>query len=212
MAVYNSPMGRPRTVSDTAVLEASFRVIARLGPTQFTLADIAAESGLAPATLIQRFGSKRGLLLTMARDAAQGADWCFAKVRAEHRSPLRALLASFDEMAMLATSPEVLANNLAFLQMDLADPEFRQWALVNSRATLAGFQALLDDAIKAKELRRCDTKGLARLLQAAAHGSMIAWGFSQEGAVETWMRRDIELALAPYRLARPRRSAARYNP
>jgi AcrR family transcriptional regulator len=189
-------------MTDAAVVEAASRVITRLGPSQFTLADVAREAGLAPATLIQRFGSKRGLLLALARMAAEGADGCFAKVRAENGSPLKALFASFGEMARLAETPESLANNLAFLQIDLTDPEFRRWTLVNSRATLAGFRALLEDAIQAGELEPCDTKGLARLIQAAAHGSMVSWGFHQEGRVGEWMRRDMEVLLAPYRAPR----------
>ena len=52
--------------------------------------------------------------------------------------------------------------------MDLTDPEFRQWSLMNSRATRAGFRALLADAIRAGELERCDTEGLARLIVAAS--------------------------------------------
>ena len=190
---------------DAAVLEAAQRVMSRLGPARFTLADIAAEAGLAPATLIQRFGSKRGLLLALAKMAAKGAPYCFAKVRAENRSPLKALFASFQEMARLAESPEVLANNLAFLQMDLTDPEFRCWTLLSSRAILAGYRDLLDDAIRAGELLRCDTQGLARLIQAATHGSMVAWAFHQEGQVGEWMRRDMELLLKPYRVARKRK-------
>ncbi len=195
-------MSRRRTIPDASVLQAAYRVISRRGPRQFTLADIAEESGLAPATLIQRFGSKRGLLLALAQAAAEGAGDCFAKVRAGHRSPLKALFATFEEMARLAKSPEVLANNLAFLQMDLTDPEFRRWTLVNSRATLAGFRKLLEDAIRAGELRPCDTQGVARLIQAATHGSMVAWAFHQEGDVASWMRRDMELLLRPYRVER----------
>jgi AcrR family transcriptional regulator len=198
-------MSRHRTMPDATVLEAAQRVMSRLGPARFTLADIAAEAGLAPATLIQRFGSKRGLLLALAKMAAKGAPYCFAKVRAENRSPLKALFASFQEMAGLAQSPEVLANNLAFLQMDLTDPEFRCWTLLSSRAILAGYRDLLDDAVRAGELLRCDTQGLARLIQAATHGSMVAWAFHQEGQVGEWMRRDMELLLKPYRVARKRK-------
>ena len=99
-------MGRPRTMPDAAVLEAASRVIARFGPSRFTLSEVAEEAGLAPATLLQRFGSKRGLLLALAQMAAEGADACFAKVRAENRSPLKALFASFDEMARIAVTPE----------------------------------------------------------------------------------------------------------
>jgi AcrR family transcriptional regulator len=195
-------MSRPKTMPDAAVVEAASRVITRSGPSQFTLAEVAREAGLAPATLIQRFGSKRGLLLALARMAAEGAGDCFAKVRAENRSPLKALLASFDEMACMAETPEALANSLAFLQIDLTDPEFRQWTLMNSRAMLAGFQALLEDAIQAGELKPCDTQGLARLVQAAAHGSLVSWAFHQEGGVGDWMRRDLELLLTPYRVAK----------
>jgi len=195
-------MGRPRTTPDAAVLQASSRVLARFGPSRFTLADIAVEAGLAPATLIQRFGSKRGLLLALAQAAAESADACFLRVRAGHRSPVKALFAAFDEMAAMAATPEALANSLAFLQMDLADPEFRRWTLMNARATTTGFRALLEDAIRAGELRRCDALGLARLIQAAAHGSMVTWAVYQEGPVADWLRRDMQLLLAPYRLSR----------
>jgi hypothetical protein len=66
---------------------------------------------------------------------------------------------------------------------------------------LAGFRALLDDSVRARELRRCDTEGLARLINEAAHGSMVLWAFFQEGPAATWMRRDMELLIAPYRTA-----------
>jgi AcrR family transcriptional regulator len=200
-------MGRPRITPDAAVLEAASRVVSRFGPSRFTLSDVAKEAGLAPATLIQRFGSKRGLLLALARMAAEGAEACFAKVRAANRSPLKALFASFAEMARMAETPEVLANSLAFLQIDLTDPDFRRWTLMSSRATLAGFRALLEDAIRAGELHRCDTEGLARLIQAATHGSMVAWAFHQEGGVEEWMRRDMRLLLRPYRVNGKAKSA-----
>jgi len=199
-------MGRPRTVTDSAVMEAAFSVITRLGPAEFTLADIAKAAGLAPATLIQRFGSKRGLLLALTRTAAEGADQCFVRVRAENRSPLKALFACFTEMACMAATPEALANTLAFLQMDLTDPDFRQWSLMSSKATLAGFHALLDDAVRAGELERCDTEGLARLIQAASHGSLVSWAFHQDGDAAAWMRRDMEVLLKPYRKKRKPRA------
>jgi len=195
-------MGRPRTTPDAAVLEASAQVISRYGPKDFTLAQVAREAGLAPATLIQRFGSKRGLLLTLARMAAEGVGACFDAIRARHRSPLRAVSASFEEMARLAETPAILANNLAFLQIDLTDPEFHRWMLVNAHAMSKGIEALLHEAIRAKELRKCDTAAVARLLQATAHGSMVSWAVFQEGTAVEWVRRDIDLVLAPYRVAR----------
>ena len=56
-------MPRPRTIDDDAVLDAADRIVERGGPAAVTFASVAAEVGLAPATLVQRFGTKRGLLL-----------------------------------------------------------------------------------------------------------------------------------------------------
>ena len=55
-------MGRRKVTPDADVLTATMRVVNRVGPGRLTLADVAAEAGLAPATLLQRFGSKRGLI------------------------------------------------------------------------------------------------------------------------------------------------------
>src|SRR3712207_9546177 len=60
---------RPRTVSDDDILAATGRALQRASPAQLTLADVAAEAGLPPATPLPRFGSKRGLLLALAAQA-----------------------------------------------------------------------------------------------------------------------------------------------
>src|SRR5207245_2740812 len=112
-----------------------------------TLAGVAAEAGLAPATLIQRFGSKRGLLLAVARQCGSCLQGCFAKVRAAHKLPLDALFAALEEMTRHADTPEAMANSLAFLEIDLTDPDFHRLALRSSRASMAGFRSLLDEAI-----------------------------------------------------------------
>jgi AcrR family transcriptional regulator len=58
---------RPRTVSDEELLEATARAVSRVGPARLTLADVAKEAGVVPATLVQRFGTKRGMLLALMK-------------------------------------------------------------------------------------------------------------------------------------------------
>src|SRR5688572_7306508 len=123
---------RPRTIDDGAILEAAARTISRLGPSNFTLADVAGAVGLSPATLVQRFGSKRGLMLALAEQGVAGVDACFANARAAHRAPLGALVAAATEMTRYVDTPEEMANHLAFLQIDLSDPEFHRLMLENS--------------------------------------------------------------------------------
>ena len=202
-------MGRPRTTPDAVVLEAAALVFRQKGAAKFTLAHVANEVGLAPATLIHRFGSKRGLLLAIARVAAEGADASLEMIRATHRSPLSALFAYFDHMAQVAETPETLANSLAFLQIDLTDPEFRRWTLQHYGAIDAAYQALLEDAIAARELKRCDVTALSRLITATLHGALISWALVQEGTALAWLRRDMEALLAPYRAVKGVRSSVR---
>jgi AcrR family transcriptional regulator len=163
-----------------------------------TLADVAAEAGVAPATLLQRFGSKRGLLLALARAGSTASAQELAAIRAAHPSPLAALRATGDCMAGMANSPEELANHLAFLNIDLTDPEFHRYALKGARAFTAELQALLDAGVEAGELVSCDTVRLARLVQEVLHGSLVTWAIFREGTAREWVRNDLEALLGPY--------------
>jgi AcrR family transcriptional regulator len=190
---------RPRTVSDDDILAATARAMSKVPPTRFTLADVAREVGLAPATLVQRFGSKRGLLLALSSQSAASMDACFDAVRQAHASPLKALLSAATEMARFSATPEELANSLAYLQIDLSDEDFHKHILASSRAMQRGYRRLLDDAVAEGELRPCDTDALARAVEAMAGGSLIGWAIHRKGKAETWVGKDLETLLAPYR-------------
>jgi hypothetical protein len=71
----------------------------------------------------------------------------------------------------MAPSAEALSNGLAFLQMDLVDPDFHRHAHAHSRATQQEIKGLLDDAVAAGELQRCDTRRLARAVHSLIGGS-----------------------------------------
>jgi AcrR family transcriptional regulator len=200
---------RPRTIDDAAILEAAGRIISRQGPTKFTLADIATEVGLSAATLVQRFGSKRRLMLALACSARDSVEACFTLVRASNPTPFRALLAAATEMTRYVKSPEEMSNHLAFLQTDLSDPDFYAVMLENSRRILAGYQRLLDEAVAAREIVPCDTARLARAVDAVAGGSLIGWAVYREGTAETWVRTDLQTLLDPYRTKAGKRAPTR---
>src|SRR5215218_8388717 len=119
MIVYNTDRmsPRPRMSSDQQLLAATHRVVSRLGP-NLTLGDVAREAGVSPATLLQRFGSKRGLLLAYAAAGSADVSSEFVAIRAHHDSPLAGLHAIARCVAAMADTPETLSNSLAFLQMD----------------------------------------------------------------------------------------------
>jgi AcrR family transcriptional regulator len=203
---------RPRTVADADILAAAYRVMSRVGPTRLTLAEIAREAGLAPATLIQRFGSKRGLLLTLASGAAEYVDECFAMVRAQHPdSPLEALLTAATALVQITTTPEEMTNHLAYLQIDIGDPDFHRHILDHTRRTIAGYTALLDDAVAAGELEPCDTARLARAVASLTPGSLLNWAIVREGSSLNWVREDLATLLDPYRAGHKPSAPSRRN-
>jgi AcrR family transcriptional regulator len=200
-------------VSDGEIFAAAQRAMTRQGPHELTLADIAAEAGVSPGRLVQRFGSKRALLLALAERFAGSAGAVFAALKAAHPRPLATLRAYAACMAGLASTPEALSRNLAYLQIDLTDPEFRAHLLANARATRREIESLLRAAVAEGELRRdVDTRRLARTIEAVIGGSLMTWACYREGPAAAWMRRDLDAVLqaylAPGRTRRGSRRAA----
>jgi AcrR family transcriptional regulator len=185
-------------VSDEDLLQATARAVSKVGPARLTLADVAREAGVVPATLVQRFGTKRGMLLALARLGSGSEADQMTAIRAAHRSPLRALFAVAECWTGMARSPEELANHLSFLVIDLTDPEFHYFALKHAQSFHAEMKRLLDDAVTAGELSVCDTDALARVVQETLQGALVAWAIYREGSARDWVRRDLEFLLGPY--------------
>jgi hypothetical protein len=99
----------------------------------------------------------------------------------------------------MAASPAALARNLAYLQIDMTDPDFRRHLVRQARATRAGLRRLVEAGLKAGELMpSVKTAQLARTIETVLSGSLITWGFYREGTAAKWMRVDLEAVLAPW--------------
>lgn len=195
---------RPRKASDEDVFAATARVMSRVGPTKLKLSEIAAEAGLTAGALVQRFGSKRGLMLELMSALSGSTDEMFAQLRDANPSPLAALRAYADCFAMMGESPGALAHHLSYLQLDLTDPDFHQHTLAQARATRAAFRALLRDAMAAGELETtADIDALARAVQVTLSGSLMTWAFYRERTAAEFMRDDLDTVLAPWLVTRP---------
>lgn len=194
---------RPRKASDEVVFAAAHRAMARLGPGELTLAEIAAEAGVTASALVQRFGSKRELLLRLSSLLADSTGALFAGLRAQHKSPLATLRAYGECMAELGPTPDALARNLTWLLVDLTDVDFRRNLEVQTRATEVEIRRLLKEAFAAGELvpirgQRVNLTALARIVSALVSGSLMSWAFYREGPAAKWIRRDLDGLLRPY--------------
>jgi len=188
-------------VDDAALLAATARAIARLGPARATVRAIAAEAGLSPGRIVQRFGSKRALLLAVTAQSADATRLLFERLRARHASPLAAIRAYADTLARIGDSPDTLTHYLSLLQVEQTDPEFRKNAARDATAVRDELRALLTEAAAAGELRaeavvdRGDK--LARRIQVTLGGSLLAWSTLRQGSAREWVREDLDALLAP---------------
>ncbi|MGB7726780.1 MAG: TetR/AcrR family transcriptional regulator [Candidatus Acidiferrum sp.] len=190
---------RPRETSDAQLFAATARVMQRRGPAQLTLADVAKEAGVVPATLIQRFGSKRNLLLATCRSGTADVAAQFSAARRKYKSPLKTLVELYVDCSGFAATPKAMANSLSYLQNDLTDPDFRAVTLALFKGMREETRKLLDEAVAAGELVKCETAGLARCMQQVNRGSMLDWAVFREGTLGAWLRRDLEILVRPYR-------------
>ena len=190
---------RPRKVTDDDVFTAAHRVMSRVGPSELTLGHIAAEAGVTAGLLVQRFGSKRDLMLKLSERFSSGTGEMFAQLRQGHRSPLAVLRAYADCMADMAETPAAFMRSLAYLQIDLTDADFRNHFTKSAKATREELHKLIREAIDAGELlSSVNPKQLARTIEAVIGGSMLSWVHYQEGSAAKWVRDDLNAVLRPY--------------
>jgi AcrR family transcriptional regulator len=194
---------RRRKAEDADVFAALVRVMRRRGPAELTLREIAAEAGITAGALVQRFGSKRAMVLAHARYAAATGDTGVTVPVPRTASPLKALRSVTEMYAQLADSPRAAVRNLAYLLNDLADPALRRHLLRLSRAARVWYAELLTEAVAARELRAdTDVRALARLIEVTLRGSFLNWTLYREGSAADWLREDLEATLRPYLVPR----------
>lgn len=192
---------RPRTVEDSAILDAAFRALSRIGPERLTLADIGAAAGLSAATLVQRFGSKRDLLLSLCRHTTEAIDEGFLSAVLTNDSPLDSLFTAAIGRTGPTDGPASIANRMAFLLSGIDDPEFHEHARDHARRVVEGYKGMLDSAIKAGELSDgyIDTAQLAETIYALNMGTLMTWTIIREGNLGARIRRDLDTLIRPFR-------------
>jgi AcrR family transcriptional regulator len=151
--------------------------------------------------LAQRFGSKRGLLLAVARDGTTTLPSRLAAARSAD-APAQALIDSFALIAAGIRTSTEFANHLAFLLLDLTDPEFRLIARTYAAAVEQAIADVLTAARVAGELTHEPTQ-LPRVIHAAYNGAMVTWGMLGYGSPADHVRTQLTVLLNPYLTSAP---------
>jgi AcrR family transcriptional regulator len=171
-------MPRPKTISDDDVLAAAARVMFAAGPS-FTLGEVAKAAGIAPATLVQRFGDKHGLVVAaIARDNAAFEAFLAA---APTEVGAEAVIGNFAAMfAGPDTDADHFADQLLWLRQDMRDPDLNRLARQRFAALRAAVAARMPPLPIAAE-------AAARLVQAQWEGALLQWGIEREGRLSDFV-------------------------
>lgn len=187
--IYDDGVPRRKQVPDTDVLDIALDLLHARGPAALTFAALAEASALAPATLVQRFGSKAGLLHRVLVHAWERLERRTAELGARvERTPAGAVefLAGLSEQ--YGDGIDGYADALLVLREDLLDPRVR-------RRGAAWRHSLVDvlDACLAAEPDAPAGAGTA--LATYWQGTLTWWGFDPRGPVVEHVRREVSVFL-----------------
>ena len=187
-------MARPRSITDERLLAAAETVIGRCGP-GFTLAQVAAEAGVAVGTAGQRFGSKAGLLQALSRRAtARAVEQMRAHADAAD-DPVAGLRSAAVSVYAVLGDAEEAANHLGQFGVDIGDPELR--ALLGEHFTAV--EAELHRLVRAAALPRAPSvPRAARALLAVINGVSIDWSIRPQGRLADRLTEDVDAVLAAW--------------
>ncbi|MBB5853925.1 TetR/AcrR family transcriptional regulator [Amycolatopsis umgeniensis] len=192
-------MARPRTITDERLLEAAGTVIGRVGP-GFTLAQVAAEAGVAVGTVAQRFGSKNGLLQALSRLNTESVVGLMRDC-GELADPVEALRAAVVVIYEGLGTAETAANHLGQLGVDLGDPELR--ALLGDHFTAVEAELRRLMRVAARDLPGAPgAPGVvraARVLLGVANGAALDWSIRPKGRIVDRMGQDVDAVLTAWK-------------
>jgi AcrR family transcriptional regulator len=175
-------MARRKIISDEAVLDAAMGVMFARGPSDFTLADIAAVVGIAPATLIQRFGDKRRLVLaTFSRENER-----FARTLTElpPASGAAAVIAVLRLVTPDIDDAALFSQQLLWLRQDMRDGDLN--ALARERFGL--LRQAVAQRLPPLPMAR---EQAAMLVEAQWQGALNQWGMAPEGRLVDFVTQSL---------------------
>ena len=164
-------MARRKTISDESVLDVALRVMTTKGP-DFTLADIGAAAGIAPATLVQRFGDKRRLVI--AAFAQDNDAFASALANLPPGSGAGAVIAVFRLMTPGTEDVGAFADQLLWLRQDMRDQDLNRLA----RERFGKLRAAVAARMPPLPIPAADA---ATLVEAQWQGVLVQWGIFREG-------------------------------
>jgi AcrR family transcriptional regulator len=193
-------MARPRLITNQAIIAEAYELLMDQGLRNLTFEQLGNRVGLVPATLVQRFKTKKLLIAEIDKYALEKTIAEAQKAMSEASSPIDSIITQFITELRFASTVERYANGLEFLVMDLRDKNLYANYRISFEQRHQQIVELLKEAQSVGTLRKIENVNeLARHLQMIVHGSGHVWAMTEEGPIEDYISHHVQLALKPYR-------------
>lgn len=177
-------MPRRKQLPDTDVLDRALDVLHTAGPAGLTFAAVAGATSLAPATLVQRFGSKAGLLQRALLHAWDRLEERTTTLGATvDRTPEGAVAFVVGLSAQYGGIGRY-ADALLVLREDLRDPEVRRRGAAWHRSVVAVLDSCLAGEPDAPP-------GAGAAVATYWQGTLLWWSFDPRVAVTEHVQREV---------------------
>ncbi|CEG61738.1 TetR/AcrR family transcriptional regulator [Legionella micdadei] len=185
-------MARIKKISDEAVLTIILDIITRIGAAQFSLEDLSRQTKLSPATLIQRFGSKKEILNKALELANKKLAEKLDSNNALAETSIQQIITTYLDLSLVFVKPEDVANGLDILKLDIIEKKLNQITREYFEIRRKKIKSLLDLAIKNGELPKIISTGnLVWDMEALWQGAILQWALIGNGSLHDWLRKRL---------------------
>lgn len=175
-------MTRKKQLSDDALLEAMMPTLCSKGPHDFTLAEVGAAIGMAPATLVQRFGSKQGLVVAALKLANRQNFAALDKLPGEQG--VEAIIQIFLDRTAGPELEHLVCDQLLWLRENMVDPEVK----AVSREYFVRFRRAIAERMPKLPI---PPEEAVLLLESVWHGSIIQWSAAGDRHLRDHVERNL---------------------
>ena len=171
------------------ILEAVGGLLQQGGPAALTFASAAAASGLSPATLVQRYGSREAMRRAALLQMWDQLDRHTAELDAQTEVSPEGAIALLVRLSTGYGAEGDPGQGLLLLREDFSDPILRARGAAWGAALAAALGRRLTDDPAAAAI-------LGGLMASQWQGAVLWWGFSREGTLRGYLRREFRRWLA----------------
>lgn len=190
-------MSRPKIISDDDILAFAFPIISREGFESFTLEQISEVTGLAPATLIRRFKTKKDLAL-LARNWKWNNLLSNIGKNNSQKTGIEAIYELIEEIAKSVDNIN-MSEHMKMLAEDAKNTKLKILAFNYFQWTRDLLQNFIIQAIEKNELyKEINPIDLSFHLEAIIQGTIFQSAFLDVNDIKKQLIKGIKYALKPY--------------